>query len=192
MKHLKNIFTISVVAALGTLVALSTACKKSSSPTTTTTTTTTGSNPTPSMSASYSTGFYSGVGNFTNVSGFSYPNNIYGIQGSIMGSGNQPFTLFINATIVGTGTFALGQGSGPAGSGNYADFIQDTCVTNPYKADFETGYPLSNPGSGTLTITSFNSSTRRISGQFGFTGGTSTQSSPSTTITTGVFSNVSY
>jgi hypothetical protein len=187
---MKKIFTIVTVLALGALLTFAIGCKKSSN-TTTSTTTTTGTPPPPaaSMAASYTAGIYSGTAAaFTqsltavNQGGGSQ----YGIQGSVI-SGGTPLTIYMVANITGTGTVSLGYGP----TSNYAQFYAGP-VTSTATPVYATGYPTSNPGSGVLNITSFSTSSRLISGTFSFTAGTATQSAPTTTVTTGSFSNVGF
>ncbi|HXU27981.1 MAG TPA: hypothetical protein VN698_12195 [Bacteroidia bacterium] len=184
---MKKIFTTTAVLALGALITF--ACKKSSSSTTTTTTsTTTSTNPTPTMAATYSAGIYSGTASVftTSLTAVNQYGSQYGIQGSVVSNG-QPLTIYLSAAIAGTGTVALGaQGS----SNNYAQFIIDPTTTNTVTTTYATGYPTSSPGSGTLTVTDFNTTSRRISGSFSFTAGTA--SGGMATVTNGSFANVSY
>ncbi|HXD93613.1 MAG TPA: hypothetical protein VNX01_10395 [Bacteroidia bacterium] len=185
---MKKIFTTTAVLALGALITF--ACKKSNTSTTTTTTSTstTGSNPPATMAASYTAGVYSGTSaaftqSLTAVNQ-PYGSSTFGIQGTVM-SGTVPITIYIDANIPGTGTIALNG----AGVGNYAQLYAGP-ATSTATPVYSTGYPSSNPGTGTLNITTFNTTSHLISGTFSYTAGT--PSGGMATITNGSFANVGY
>jgi|GEM_PF-1910507 len=179
------------LSALLTFALMTSSCKKTTTTTPTTTTPTPTVAPTPSMSASYTAGASSTGGivepftsSLTCVHQFG---TTYGISGSAVygsGSNSQSYTIYMVANITGTGTLSLGA------TGNDAQFIVNPTSTNTATTTYDVGYPQSNPGTGILNVTTFNTSTHLISGTFSFTAGTPTTSGPITIVNNGSFSNV--
>ena len=177
MKNTKKIFTISAIVALGIFIALSTSCKKKT--TTPTTTTTTGSNSTPqgTLTATWNDSYTGKNGTIseTQVTG-SIISGTYYLNGYTSAT-NTATIEFEALAIAGTGTVALDNGIHGIG------ILKETASS---AGDIETGFPTSNPGVGTLTVTAFSASsgTTTISGTYTFTGGPNNSSNPyGTTVT---------
>jgi hypothetical protein len=152
------------------------ACKKSDPPSTTNNNSSTPP-PTASMTASYAGGTYS-VTNaaFTNH----LSNTVAGPNNNIWGSyvvSSTTVTIGIVASFTTTGVYPLttiGAGQINGVGGNY-----------------ETGYPMSNPGVGTLTVTTYDTNTHLMAGTFSFTAGNG-GNAPAFSVTNGSFSNLSF
>jgi hypothetical protein len=179
MKNSKKIFTISVIAALCVFIALSTSCKKKTTTASTPTTTSTGSNPTPqgTLTATWNDTYTGKQGTIseTQVKG-NIINGTYFLN-SYTSATNTATIAFQALSIAGTGTVTLDNGIHGIG------ILYETASSS---GDVETGFPTSNPGVGTLTVTAFSTSsgTTTISGTYTFTGGPNNSSNPyGTTVT---------
>jgi hypothetical protein len=188
--QMEKIFTGITGLTLGALLTfalVTSSCTKTSTTTPTTTPTPTVA-PTPSMSASYTAGAYY-TGGLTNAFTHSLTcihqfGTTYGISGTAVYTNGDSYTIYMVASITGTGTLSLGA------TGNDAQFIINPTSTNTATTTYDVGYPTSNPGAGVLNVTTFNTSTHLISGTFSFTAGTPTTSGPTTVVNNGSFSNV--
>jgi hypothetical protein len=189
MEKIFTSITGLTLSALLVFALVTSSCKKSSTTTTTTTPTPTVA-PTPSMSASYTAGVSSTGGIIepftTSLQCTNQFGTTYGISGTAVygsGSNSQSYTIYMVASITGTGTVSLG-------GSNDAQFIVNPTSTNTTTTTYDVGYPTSNPGTGVLNVTTFNKSAHLISGTFSFTAGTPTTSGPTTIVNNGSFSNV--
>ena len=175
MKNTKAFFTAVVMAALCVIICLSTsACKKKTTTTATTSNTTntgTNSNPQGTLSATWSDTYTGKQGTISETQ----------VTGTIIGGKyflnaytsvtNTASISFQGLSISGTGTVTLDNGV------NGIAILKESASSS---GDVETGFPTSNQGLGTLTITAFSTSSGKatISGTYSFTGGPNNSSNP--------------